>query len=277
MRILFAAIVAGTFTASTSHVLAKGEYTDPPLAFAKAQAPDVETWSKVADGLYEGTTAKGDIVRFYTGNAGARIDLAELKRERMRVLGQVEILSAQERSTLPKSVSEQLSRSNKLLEQLDQQIEFMREVASQIDITSKATRTYNADTPIICSYANAGIAQFAANGTPGSWPYAWATMDGWGSAGWVGPPAPIPAVLRQVTAKVTVGETYDSDYTWSYDYSGLIEASAQLNTATGVCELQTMHAAQARCMEGSPWTYYKLFRETTCANVVAGTPPTTHP
>lgn len=270
LQVLAAAVVAAMAIEVCAKDIEGQEY------FAMSLAPDVSSWTKVAEGFYEGKGEAGDLVRVYLDTEGAKLVLADLQKERESVLDQIRV-AERNGSIAAKSANDQLASAVKLLGQLDQQIVFAREVANQPVSAEKAHQIFDATTGTLCGYNNQGIATFYATGLAGNWPQAYAEMDYWGSAGVIGPPAPIPYVLRQVTAKVTVGSTYDSDYLWSYALTGMITATATYQTPTGACQMQTMHAAQARCMAGDPWSYYKLFREQTCSGVVADTPPTTHP
>ena len=279
MQTTKAAIFSATLLFSALPV---GAEVSADVAEAKLHAPGVQEWTKVAEGLYEGSEADGSHVKFYSGAEGARIRLSEFRAELRQIEATLTDLSLGRGSNGAKSGADRIEKLGREAEALQHQIRALGRVAldQENDAVAKATQTRGMS-GVLCQFDVYGTSVFTATGIAGSSPTVGTTIQD--STGWIqpAPPGPLPyATLRQATSRVWITNysvDYDSDYKYSYDHAVSLSALATYPSSSGACFMRSRHAMQAKCQSTDPWAYWELERDQTCSGVLAGTEPVVNP
>lgn len=262
-RTLFALILLS----STSTAVASPE--SGGRAVAQIAAPDVSSWTEIADGLYEGLGRQGETVTVFAGPQGMALLLAERRRELEEAHADLHAMTVDGGREFAQQVVMQRQRIRDLELEISHLEDFLAE-ASESELSTEASQTIYLSGPQVCGWIMYGDSTFVATDGMVDSPSATATFSPFGS----GPQfSPIPSMPYTTLRGVSVRVNDMSGYTYSYDAATPLSLSHNTLTFGGSCSMETTHTASARCSPRAQPLGWAITRRQTCAGVLDGTPP----
>jgi hypothetical protein len=238
-------------------------------AVAQIAAPDVSTWTEVADGLYQGVGRQGETVTVFAGPRGMELLLAKRQRELEGARADLNAITVHGGGELAQQVLAERQRIDDLKLEISHLEDFLAE-ASESELSTEVSQSISLSGPQVCGFIMYGDSTFVANFAIVDSPSATATFNSFGSGPQFGPiPLPPPNTFRSVSA--TVGGAYG--YTYSYDGGTPLSMSQSTLTFGGSCDMETTHTVSAHCTLSSPPTGWAVTRRQTCDGVLNNRPP----
>jgi hypothetical protein len=238
-------------------------------AVAQIAAPDVSSWTEIAEGLYQGVGRQGETVTVFAGPQGMALLLAERQRELDEARADLRAMTVDGGSELAQQVLPQRQRIRDLKLEISHLEDFLAE-ASESELSTEASQTIYLSGPQVCGWTMYGDSTFVAHDDMVDSPSATATFSPFGS----GPQfSPLPAMPSSTFRGVSVRVQDMSGYTYSGNAATPVSLSHTTVTFGGSCSMETTHTVWARCTPRAPQLGWAITRRQTCAGVLDGTPP----
>jgi Root cap len=262
-RTLFALILLSSASTAVASPESGGR------AVAQIAAPDVSSWTEIAEGLYQGVGRQGETVTVFAGPRGMELLLAERQRELEEARADLRAMTVDGGSELAQQVLAQHQRIGDLKLEISHLEDFLAD-ASESEFSTEVSQSISLSGPQVCSFIMYGDSTFVANFAMVDSPSATATFSPFGSGAQFGPIPPLPPnTFRSVSAQVQGV----SGYTYSYDRATPLSMSQSTLTFGGSCNMETTHTVSAHCTLSSPPTGWAVTRRQTCDGVLNGRPP----
>lgn len=234
-------------------------------AVAQIAAPDVSSWSRVEDGLYQGLGKHGEAVTLFVGAQGMELLLAQRQQELDEAHAELHVMAAEGGVDL----DGQRQRIRDLEVEIEHLEDYLAEATESISI--EASQTVSLPSQTVCGgWVMYGTSQFTASPGAIDQPVVTATFNPFGSGFQIGPTPPMPPnTFRSVSVKVQDV----TGYLYSYDRTVPLSVTRNKSTVGGSCNMETTHTVSAHCTLSSPPTGWAVTRRQTCAGVINGTPP----